>query len=78
MGIVTDKIHEGKAPPVNVVHARKYPDHHGWAEAYDTDIQKLNDEKVIEWTKQGLSGTKEIPLTMEFKCKCGSDGSIKK
>lgn len=78
LGIIPATVSPGTSPPVNVTHARKYPDHQEWALAYDGALRKLQDEKVIDWTTPAPNGVKTIPLTMAFQYKWGSDGKLTK
>lgn len=64
--------------PNSTTQARKYPDKNDWARAHDLELQKLDQQRTIEWINNEKlpPNIKAIPLTMKYRYKRNSSGAI--
>lgn len=74
--VVPTVIKSGTPPPVNLNHARRYPDSSQWQIAHDQALQKLEMERVVDWTQPAPKGEKPLQLTISYTYKWQPDGTL--
>lgn len=65
----------GRSPPLHLTLARRCPDAMHRIAAYDTALNRFEDEAVVYWTVKPPKNAKPIPLTVSFQYKWDRTGA---
>lgn len=71
-------VQPGAVPPINLSHAKRYPDSMQWRDTYEEAIMKLQQEKVVDWTTPAPASVRPLPLTVSFQYKWDKSGALAK
>lgn len=71
-----DHVGPSTPAPVQLSHAKLYPDAEQWCQAYDIALDKIDAAQAIDWSTQPPRSIKPIPLTVAFSYKRDIHGEV--